>query len=401
MKSILQKKDFFKITSLFSISLLSILSFQAHAKIGDNIKAIPPYHIKPNTSSAAPSGLSPAQVVKAYNFSAIANQGQGQIIAIIDAFDHPNAEADLGVFSSTFGLPPCTTANGCFQKIFANGTPPAPDVGWGVEIALDIQWAHAIAPQAKIMLVEAGDNSFTNLFKAINVAIQNGANVISMSWGSSEFSNEGSFDPTFNIPNIAFTAASGDNGHGIWYPASSPFVIGVGGTTLNVDASGNYLSEVAWSGSGGGISAFEAAPAYQLNFPLPNNPNNMRGEPDVAYGADPNTGFAVYDTFGHNGWLVIGGTSAGAPQWAALIAIAKSAAGNPLNGINATLYNIAKANYGTNYNDITTGSNGTCGVICNASVGYDYVTGLGSPKAGALIQTLSNTSGGGGGRIPI
>ncbi len=376
------------------------MSFEANATLGDNIYATPPYIIKPNTPSTAPSGFSPQQITKAYTFTSITNQGAGQVIGIIDAYDDPNAESDLATFNTQFSLPACTTANGCFKKIYASGSQPAGNTGWGVEISLDVQWAHAIAPQAKIMLVEAATNSFTDLFQAINVAIQQGATVISMSWGGGEFSGETSFDSTFNIPNVTFTASSGDGGHGILYPAVSPFVIGVGGTSLTLDTSGNYVSETAWSGSGGGISTVETEPAYQSNLGLPNNPNQFRGVPDVSYDANPSTGFSVYDSYGQSGWLVIGGTSAGAPQWAALIAIAKSSSTTPLTGINTTLYNLAKSNFGTNYHDITSGTNGSCGVLCTASTGYDYVTGIGSPKAAALVQAITGGSSGGQ-RIPI
>lgn len=373
--------------------LLSVLSVQAYALSGDNIKAKHPYVLK--STLATPtyvSGFAPAQITTAYNFTSISNQGEGQVIALVDAFDDPNAEADLGVFSSNFNLPACTTANGCFQKIYASGTKPTGDTGWGIEISLDVQWAHAIAPKAKIILVEAASNSFSDLFQAINVAIQKGATVVSMSWGGDEFVGENSYDSTFNVPDVTFTAASGDGGHNIWYPAVSPNVIGVGGTTLSVNAAGKYLSESAWSGSGGGISTVETEPSYQLNLPIPNNPNKFRGAPDVSYNANPNTGFAVYDSYGYGGWLIIGGTSAGSPQWAALIAIAKSSASTQLTGINATLYTLAKSNYSTDFHDITSGSNGSCGTICDAEVGYDYVTGIGTPQAGALIAAIAGTT---------
>jgi len=379
--------------TILTACFLAILNMQAYALPSDNIKATPPYRLKSTKATLVNvSGLTPAQVLTAYNFSSISSQGQGITIAIVDAYDDPNAESDLNAFSSNFNLPACTTANGCFKKIYANGTQPAGSTGWGIEISLDIQWAHAIAPQAKIMLVEANSNSFTDLFKAINVAVQNGATIVSLSWGSNEFANETGYDSNFNLPNVTFTAASGDSGHGVWYPASSPFVIGVGGTTLKVNVDGSYLGETAWSGSGGGISVYEPQPSYQSNFNLPNNPSSLRGEPDVSYNADPNTGFAIYDTYGYGGWLVIGGTSAGSPQWAALIARAQSSVTTPLVGINSLLYTIAKSNYSTNFYDITTGSNGSCGVLCNAGTSYDYVTGLGSPQAAALVATMTGST---------
>jgi len=397
MKEILNKY------TLLLIPLL-ITSVNAQAKYDsiDGLRtASPPYHIKPNTPSLLPSGYSPAQMQKAYGLSSFTNLGTGQVIGIIDAFDNPNAESDLGVFSSTFHLPACTTANGCFQKIYASGSQPAGDPGWGTEIALDIQWAHAIAPQAKIMLVEAADNSFNSLFTAIDVAIQKGATTISMSWGGGEFSSESSFDSTFNVPGIAFTASTGDSGAGVIYPSTSPNVIAVGGTSLHLDSSGNYISESAWSGSGGGLSAYEAVPSYQSSFPIPNNPNNRRGVPDVSYNADPNTGVSVYDTYGQRGWMVMGGTSAGAPQWAALIAVAKAQTTQPVTNVNSMLYTLAKQNYNNLFHDITTGTNGSCGFYCTAQVGYDYVTGIGSPIGATLIPGIAGNSSGDGDRIPI
>lgn len=350
--------------------------------------AYPPHHIKPKTPSEYATGLTPKQIVNAYGFSKITAQGEGQIIGIIDAFDNPNAEADLAVFNQKFDLPPCTTSNGCFIKLYANGTKPAGNANWGLEIALDIQWAHAVAPKAKILLIEAQDNSFSALIQAIQVAIKKGANVISMSWGGDEFYGESEIDEVFNVPDVTFTAASGDAGTGVIYPAVSPYVIAVGGTSLSVDAAGNYVSEVAWSGSGGGLSLYENEPSYQTNFPIPNNPSMLRGVPDVSYNANPYTGFSVYDTYGHSGWLVVGGTSAGAPQWAGLIAIAKSAALQKLNLTNENLYFAAKANYTLNFHDIIEGSNGTCGYYCETRKGYDYVTGIGTPKVDQLVGTL-------------
>jgi subtilase family serine protease len=171
----------------------------------------------------------------------------------------------------------------------------------------------------------------------------------------------------------------------------------VGGTTLNTDSNGNYTSETAWNGSGGGQSAYEAEPSWQANYPLPNDSNHARGVPDVAYDGDPNTGFAVYDTvkyFGQRGWFQVGGTSAGAPQWAALFAIANSlrvAAGKPtLSSSSGAVYGVAGgSSYASNFHDITSGTNGNCGTLCTASSGYDYVTGLGSPKANNLIPALA------------
>jgi subtilase family serine protease len=353
--------------------------------------ARPPIHLKGNSASS-PKGLSPAQVRHAYGFDQLTNQGDGQTIAIIDAFDDPNIEADLGVFNTKFALPACTTSNGCFRKIYAAGQPRT-DAGWSLEMALDVEWAHAIAPKARIILVEAASNSLLNLFDAVDIAVSNGASVVSMSWGGGEFSSEPSYDTHFYASGVTFTASSGDSGTGGEYPASSPFVVSVGGTTLKVDSAGNYLSESAWSGSGGGQSAFEDEPLYQAIYPIPNDPSGKRGIPDVSYDGDPATGFPVYDSVryqGRSGWFQVGGTSAGAPQWAALLAIANSMrlANNkvPLSSsnVNTALY---AATYSTNYHDVVTGTNGNC-ALCSASANYDYVTGLGTPKAAAIVNSL-------------
>lgn len=359
--------------------------------------ARPPFHITRNASTG-PIGLAPAQVTHFYGIDQLANQGAGQTIAIIDAYDDPNIASDLAVFSTTFGLPPCTTSNGCFKKIYASNNKPQTNSGWALEISLDVEWAHAIAPQARIILVEAASNSFSNLMKAVDVAVNNGATVVSMSFGGSEFSSETAYDNHFNVARVTFTASSGDGGNGVEYPAASPYVVSVGGTTMNLaDSAGTYSSETAWSGSGGGRSAYETEPAYQSNFPVPNS-IGTRGVPDVAYGADPNIGFAVYDSlkyYGQSGWFQVGGTSAGAPQWAALFAIANSiraaSSMTSLSGTDGVVYGIAAStSYSSDFHDITTGTNGTCGTICTAATSYDYITGLGSPVANGLIATLSH-----------
>lgn len=358
--------------------------------------ARPPIHVKGNATKA-PTGLFPKSVVHAYGFDQISNQGAGQIIAIVDAYDDPNIESDLGVFDSQFGLAACTTSNGCFRKIYASGSKPNGNAGWSLEMSLDVEWSHAVAPQAKIILVEAASNSFANLLQAVDVAVQNGASVVSMSFGGSESSSEASNDNHFAVNGVTFTASSGDSGNGVEYPAASPDVVAVGGTTLNTGSGGSYISETAWSGSGGGQSAYEAEPFYQANYPIPNDPSGVRGVPDVAYDANPSSGFSVYDSVryqGQSGWFQVGGTSAGAPQWAALFAIVNSlrvaAKKGTLNGTGTALYTVAIANYSANFHDITSGANGSCGTLCTATTGYDYVTGLGSPQANNIITALVN-----------
>ena len=357
--------------------------------------AQPPLRIKTDATTS-PTGISPARIRRAYGFSAITNQGAGQTIGIVDAYDDPNIAADFTHFNTTFGLAQCTTANGCFKKVYANGTKPATNAGWALEIALDVEWAHVIAPKAKIVLVEASSNSLLALLHAVDVAVQQGASVVSMSWGGDEFSTERNYDFHFAINNVTFTVSSGDSGFGNEWPASSTGVVAVGGTRLSLDSAGNYISESGWSGSGGGLSKYELEPSYQSSFPVPRDSAGKRAVPDVAYDASPSTGVPVYDTValnGENGWFQVGGTSAAAPQWAGLFAIVNSmrhAAGKAtLSHTNNFLYPIAKADY-SKYHDIRSGSSGTCGALCNSVTGYDTVTGIGSPRGSVLIPALVN-----------
>jgi subtilase family serine protease len=353
--------------------------------------------VPPKTDSAPPaSAFTPSQVRHAYGFDTVANQGMGQTIGIVDAYDDPNAEFDLGAFNTQFGLPACTSGNGCFRKVYSNGRKPAANSNWAVEISLDIEWAHAMAPQATILLVEVPSNSLSDLVGGVDVAVRNGASVVSMSWTVGEFSGETGLDNHFVTNGVTFLAASGDHGTGVVYPAASPEVVGVGGTSLYLNGDGSYQSETAWSGSGGGFSKFEREPLFQASFAIPNDAGGYRGSPDVSYNANPSMGFAVYDsvgTNGYSGWYQVGGTSAGSPQWAALIAIANSmrvaARKANLSNTNTTLYTLAQGGTATEFFPVTQGSNGNCGAICTASSGYDYITGLGTPQAPALIAALA------------
>ena len=355
-------------------------------------------HADPDSNLAGPpsSAYNPSQLRHAYGFDQVTNQGSGQVIGIVDAYDDPSIESDLGVFNRQFGLPVCSSSNGCFRKVYANGRKPATNANWGIEIALDVEWAHAIAPQAKIVLVESATNSLADLLTAVDVAVRNGASVVSMSWTAGEFSGELRLDNHFVTTGVTFLAASGDTGTGVAYPAASPYVVGVGGTTLHLDGNGNYQSETAWSGSGGGLSVYEHQPLFQAQFGIGANPRGVRGAPDVSYNANPGTGYAVYDSFGFSGasgWFQVGGTSAGTPQWAALVAIVNSmrvaTRKGHLSSTNNSLYVLAKKNLSTEFNSVTQGTNGSCGVWCTAAPGYDYVTGLGSPIASALISALA------------
>jgi len=342
------------------------------------------------------TALGPGQVRHAYGFDQVGNQGHGQTIGLIDAYDDPTIEADLGVFDTQFSLPACTGSNGCFRKVYAGGKKPTANANWAVEIALDVEWAHAMAPQATIVLVEARSNSLSDLVAASKLAVSNGASVVSMSWTTGEFSNEKSTDNNFVASGVTFLAAAGDSGTGVSYPAASPDVVAVGGTSLSLDANGNYLAETAWSGSGGGLSTIEHEPSFQAQFGIPNDTQGRRGVPDVSYNANPGTGYAIYDSVainGYAGWFQVGGTSAGTPQWAALVAIANSlralARKAHLSSTDPSLYTLAQAAANADFNSVTQGSNGSCGAVCSAAAGYDYVTGLGTPQAPALVTALA------------
>jgi subtilase family serine protease len=342
------------------------------------------------------TAFTPAQIRHAYGFDLLTNQGAGQTIALVDAYDDANAGNDLSVFSKQFNLPACTTSNGCFRQLYSSGRKPQANANWAVEIALDVEWAHAIAPQAKILLVEAPSNNLSDLLSAVDFAVRNGASVVSMSWTSSEVSSERNLDNHFVATGVTFLAASGDSGAGVNYPAASPDVIAVGGTSLVLDRSGNYSSETAWSGSGGGLSKYEYEPISQAQFPIANDIHGTRGVPDVSYNANPGTGYAIYDSIGvsgYSGWFQVGGTSAASPQWAALVAIANSqraaARKSNLSATGASVYAVGKSSLTTNFHAVTSGTNGSCGTLCDALAGYDYVTGLGTPQSKVLVPALA------------
>jgi subtilase family serine protease len=333
--------------------------------------------------------LSPNAINQAYHLFGD-NGGVGKTIAIIDADDDVTAESDLNTFSSQFGLPACTTANGCFTKYLDNSQGQVPaatsDAQSGQEnqgeTSLDIEWAHAIAPKAKILLVE--ESSASNIVFGVEYAdSQPGVNIVSISFGGCEQSSYTQNDTLFTNPNITYFASSGDGGEycsasntptqAVNYPSTSPYVISVGGTSLGLNYDGSVRVEKAWSGSNGGVSQYEALPSYQSAYGIN---RSGRTTPDVSLNADPNTGFPIYTSFPVNGtplgWEAYGGTSAGSPIWAAIAA-------NSGNISLSKLYQDAKNNP-TDFRDITSGSNGSCGADCTASTGYDLVTGLGVPN---------------------
>jgi PKD repeat protein len=323
----------------------------------------------------APDGYGPSDLQGAYNiFNQSSSAGGTQTIAIVDAYDDPNAEADLGVYRSQYGLPPCTTANGCFKKVNQlgqQGNYPKTDAGWAQEISLDLDMASAICPNCKILLVEANSNFFSDLATAVDRAATLGGTQISNSYGGSEYSGETSDESHYNHPGVAVTVSSGDSGYGAEFPAASRYVTAVGGTTLNRNSSTpRGWTETAWSGAGSGCSAYISKPAWQSDSGC-----TRRTIADVSAVADPNTGVAVYDSLpfhGRSGWMVFGGTSAAAPIVAGFDALIGSSAGSP---------SYPYGNPGSYY-DITSGSNGSCGgsYLCTAKAGFDGPTGLGTPK---------------------
>ena len=314
-------------------------------------------------TTLGPTGLTPTQIRKAYNLPSTGGSGT---IAIIDAYDCPTVQNDFVTFSQQFGLP---TTN--FEKHKMNPNTVV-DTGWALEISLDVQWAHAIAPNATILLVEAQTALLNDLLAAVSYASHRAdVVVVGMSWGGSEFQGQSSYNSYFTSNHgVVFFSSTGDSGAGVIWPSTSQNVVAVGGTSLTLNPDGSVASETAWSGSGGGISANELEPQYQITYNIP-VANGKRCVPDVSYDGNPATGFPVYDTTaygGQSGWFQVGGTSAGAPQWAAIHSLGLSVSSN-------NLYQDAKWSGPTYFRDITSGSNGAY----SAAPGYDLVTGLGSP----------------------
>ena len=339
---------------------------------------------------AGPTGLGPKQLQSAYKLAGLSSGGR--TVAIVDAFDDPNAAADLATFRSAYGLPPCTTANGCFKKVNQSGASsplPSRDYGWAVEISLDLDAVSSACPDCHILLVEANSAYTTDLNSAEDTAAASSAVAsTSNSWGGSEDSTILSADAHFNHPGLAITASSGDSGYGLSWPASSQYVTGVGGTSLTSASNARGWSESAWSGAGSGCSAFEPKPSWQHDSGCAN-----RTVADVSADADPNTGLGVYDTYnscgsssqcdlliqngaaqGLDGWAQVGGTSLSSP----LIASAYALASNK----NSVTYGSYPYAHTDSLYDVTSGSNGTCSpaYLCTAGSGYDGPTGLGTPN---------------------
>ena len=326
------------------------------------------------SATTTPNGYGPSSLQSAYRLPS-STAGSGQVVAIIDAYDDPNAEADMATYRSTYGLPACTTANGCFRKVGQSGTStlPAADGGWAQEISLDLDMVSATCPLCGILLVEATSPTTANLGTAVNTAARLGAKAISNSYGGGESSSDPTYDSQYyNHPGIMITASSGDGGYGVEYPAASKYVTAVGGTSLSTSTNARGWTESAWSGAGSGCSAYDTKPSWQADTGC-----SKRTVADVSAVADPNTGVAVYDSYayqGTSGWLVFGGTSASSPIIASVYALAGNAA--------TLTYGSYPYSHTGSLNAVTSGSNGTCGgsYLCTAGPGYDGPTGLGTPN---------------------
>jgi hypothetical protein len=340
---------------------------------------------KPDASAVT---YSPTQISKAYGINVLSQTGAGETIYIVDAYNDPNIASDVAKFDAGYQSGWTVPAiNLTVHKMSSN---IQNNSSWGIEESLDVEWAHAIAPQASIVLVEATSSSNANLFAAVNYATSSGASIVSMSWGGTDASSDKSYNADFENSGVTYIASAGDTGAAVEYPAASPYVLAIGGTTLTLTSSNGYSSESAWSDGGGGVSRYEALPGYQSSYGIT---NSGRSIPDVAWDANPNTGVFVYDSYvrGGGGWYDVGGTSVGAPSWAGIVALADQGRSSPLttdNLTSSTEYDAATGSvYATNYHDITTGSNGH-----KAGVGYDLATGVGSPQANNLVPWMNSNS---------
>ncbi|MDQ2888839.1 MAG: S53 family peptidase [Chloroflexota bacterium] len=326
--------------------------------------------IGPQAFSSIPYGLGPNNLQNAYHLPA-ATAGKGKTVAIVDAYDDPSAEADLAAYRAAYGLPACTTTNGCFKKVDQQGGNkyPQADSGWGGEISLDLDMVSAICPNCHILLVEANSSSFSDLGSSVNTAVRLGATTVSNSYGGSEDGQSAKYIASYyNHPGVIITASSGDSGYGVQLPAAFNSVIAVGGTSLNTARNSRGWTERTWNGSGSGCSQYVSKPSWQKDSGC-----KKRTVADVSAVADPYTGVAVYDTYGNNGWNVYGGTSASSPIIASVFALAGNA--KTING--SYLYS-----HSSSLNDVTSGNNGSCRTryLCTAGSGYDGPTGLGTPN---------------------
>jgi subtilase family serine protease len=348
--------------------------------------------IGPNAAQANMTILNPSQIRGAYGINAVPGLGQGATIAIVDAYDAPNAAADLAVFSSQWGIS-CATGGGTFTKVNQSGQSsplPGTNSGWEMESNLDVQWAHAIAPCANIVLVEANSNNDSDLLTAVSTAASLGS-VVSMSWGSNEFSSQTSFDSFFVGKGVTFLASSGDTGGVIEWPSSSTRVVAVGGTNLTLNPDNSVASETAWNGSGGGCSAYEQAISPQTGL-VPAT-CTKRATPDVSMNGGSASPVYTYIS-DQGGWYAVYGTSLSVQLWGGVIALANGQRSTPLDGTLADLYADAggipsSAPYTANYRDITSGQAGSF----SAGPAWDFITGLGSPLVNSLVPSYLVTQG--------
>lgn len=353
-------------------------TFRCHAWLRDDLPANTSLH--PPSSSIA--GYHPADLISAYQIPA---ETTSPTVAIIDAYDDPNAESDLAVYRSQFSLPACTSQNGCFRKVDQNGgtSYPRSNGGWSQEISLDLDMVSAICPNCKLLLVEASSNSSINLGLAVQYAASQGVVAISNSYGSTENATSVQYDSYYNnaaSQGIAVTVSSGDSGYGAESPATAIDVAAAGGTSLYYTS--GVWSQTAWSGAGSGCSGYNSQQIWQASI---TTGCTMRAEADASAVADPNTGVSVYDSYkfqGLSGWLVFGGTSVASPILAAVYTLG-----------GGTIYNasgVYAALGGPSLYDVTSGRNGRCGApLCSAGTGWDGVTGVGTPLG---IGAFSNSS---------
>jgi len=347
--------------------------------LNNTIGSVRGHNAAPAALAPPSTGYGPTQIAAAYGFNKISStgDGRGQTIAIVVAYGSPNIQNDLNSFCSAYGISTTTVS-----IYYPQGRPTVGNTGWAQETTLDVEWAHAMAPGAKIALVVAKDASIGSLLNAVSYATSTTvkAGVVSMSWGAGEFSTEKNYDAYFAKSGVSYVAASGDVGAVVNWPAVSAYVTAVGGTSLAYDSTlGTVTSETVWSGGGGGLSTYVQIPSYQVGF----NVNSGRGTPDLSFVADPYTGVSVYftdPTTKASGWYVFGGTSVGAPQISALLARRASLGNAGTTQFNAKAYGAAKATYATYFRDITSGTTGYVAVP-----GYDLATGLGSPKADQIV----------------
>ncbi|MFB8084977.1 carboxypeptidase regulatory-like domain-containing protein [Streptomyces sp. NPDC055992] len=337
------------------------------------------------TSGPPASALGPAQIQSAYKLPS--DGGDGRTVAIVDAFGNSRAEEDLAVFREHYGLPACTTANGCFRKVDQRGGSdyPADDKGWATETSLDLDAVSAACPGCKILLVQSDDNSLENLGASVGTAVRLGAKFVSNSYGiDGEGADQALFDHYYDHPGIVVTVSSGDTGHVQSWPATNPNVVAVGGTRLTASpGTERGWTEAAWDDGGSGCSLYEATPAYQEGI---DTGCDTRSTADISAVADPASGLGVYDTVGSDGWLQVGGTSLSAPLVAAMYA----QAGDPAAHTYPVTYPYAYTG-DSGLNDVTQGTNDTCGdITCTAGPGYDGPTGLGTPN-GVSALTLGDS----------